>query len=360
MGPVTYDSDRCMGCRYCMMACPFGIPRCEWASAAPKIRKCILCYPRLKEGKQPACTEACPYSATIFGTRADMLAEARRRFAAHPGRYYPFDNPSIYGEHEIGGTSVLYISSISLDFLGWKRNLGDQPLPVLTWAALRKVPPVVLGMAGVALAAGGFVVAAAVYIFGLHKYHDFARPAILTALLGYIAVAVGLLYDPGLPWHIWHPIIFPQEHSVLFEVAMCVMCYLTVLALEFSPVVLEHPLFSHRFFRWAWAWRWSRWSLWCRDGCSATSRGSTFWGAGADGVVRAGPVRGAAGGRPVVARSVDPAGDGLLARRPVRVRDARQRRDPGPAAVDPPRPPQHRRVGNLLGDDGTGDHWLPL
>ncbi len=104
-------------------------------------------------------------------------------------------------------------------------------------------------MAGVALAAGGFVLAAAVYIFGLHKYHDFARPAILTALLGYIAVAVGLLYDLGLPWHIWHPMVFPQHHSVLFEVAVCVMCYLTVLTLEFSPAVLEHPLFSHRVFQ---------------------------------------------------------------------------------------------------------------
>ena len=104
-------------------------------------------------------------------------------------------------------------------------------------------------MAGVALAAGGFVIAAAVYIFGLQRYHDFARPAILTALLGYIAVAVGLLYDLGLPWNIWHPMVFPQHHSVLFEVAMCVMCYLTVLTLEFSPAILEHPLFHHRFFQ---------------------------------------------------------------------------------------------------------------
>lgn len=105
-------------------------------------------------------------------------------------------------------------------------------------------------MAGVALAAGGFVTAALVYIFGIERLHNFARPAILTALLGYIAVAVGLLYDLGIPWHIWHPMIFPQHHSVLFEVAMCVMCYLTVLALEFSPAVLEHPLFHGRLFRW--------------------------------------------------------------------------------------------------------------
>lgn len=104
-------------------------------------------------------------------------------------------------------------------------------------------------MAGVALAAGGFVVAAVVYIFGLEKYHSLARPAILTALLGYIAVAVGLLYDLGIPWHIWHPMIFPQHHSVLFEVAMCVMLYLTVLALEFSPAILEHPLFHRPLFQ---------------------------------------------------------------------------------------------------------------
>lgn len=104
-------------------------------------------------------------------------------------------------------------------------------------------------MAGVALAAGGFVIAAVVYVFGLEKYHQFARPAILTALLGYIAVAVGLLYDLGLPWHIWHPMIMPQHHSVLFEVAMCVMLYLTVLSLEFSPAILEHPFFRHEFFK---------------------------------------------------------------------------------------------------------------
>jgi len=104
-------------------------------------------------------------------------------------------------------------------------------------------------MAGVALAAGGFVLAATVYILKLEKYRMFVRPAILTALLGYVAVAVGLLYDLGLPWHIWHPAIYPQHHSVLFEVAMCVMLYLAVLTLEFAPVVLEHPWFSHPLFR---------------------------------------------------------------------------------------------------------------
>lgn len=104
-------------------------------------------------------------------------------------------------------------------------------------------------MGGVALAAGGFVLAAIVYIFGLERYRPFVRAAILTALLGYMAVAVGLLYDLGLPWRIWHPLIHWQWHSVLFEVAACVMLYLTVLFLEFLPVVLEHRFFQGEFFQ---------------------------------------------------------------------------------------------------------------
>lgn len=92
---------------------------------------------------------------------------------------------------------------------------------------------------GVALAAGGFVVCAIVYIFHLEKYRPLVRPAVLTAFLGYVAVAVGLFFDLGVPWRIWHPAIYWQHHSALFEVAWCVMLYLTVLLLEFSPVVLE-------------------------------------------------------------------------------------------------------------------------
>ncbi len=103
-------------------------------------------------------------------------------------------------------------------------------------------------MAGVALAAGGFVLTATVYIFHLGRFRPFVRPAILTALLGYLAVAVGLIYDLGLPWHMWYLTFSPQHHSVLFEVGMCVMLYLTVLSLEFGPVILEHPLFSASIF----------------------------------------------------------------------------------------------------------------
>jgi len=94
-------------------------------------------------------------------------------------------------------------------------------------------------MSGVALAAGGFTISALVYIFNLKRFHDVVRPAILTAFLGYILVAVGLLFDLGRPWFIWHPLIFHNPHSVMLEVAWCVMLYLTVLAFEFVPAFFE-------------------------------------------------------------------------------------------------------------------------
>jgi Ni/Fe-hydrogenase subunit HybB-like protein len=92
---------------------------------------------------------------------------------------------------------------------------------------------------GVGLAAGGFTLAATVYIFHLRRFHPVLRPAILTAFLGYALVAVALMYDLGKPYNVWHPLIMWNPHSVMFEVAWCVMLYLTVLALEFSPAVLE-------------------------------------------------------------------------------------------------------------------------
>ena len=139
-----------MGCRYCMMSCPFGIPRYEWQSNAPWVRKCVMCYgTRLKQGRQPACTDACPEKATIFGTRAEMLAEAHRRIHAEPDKY----KDRVWGEHEVGGTSVLYISNISLDFLGWATHLGETPVPSLTWGVLEETPflagGVVAAMSGI-------------------------------------------------------------------------------------------------------------------------------------------------------------------------------------------------------------------
>ena len=139
-GPVIYDADRCIGCRYCMLACPYGIPRYDWNTPKPVVHKCTMCHHRLRRGGIPACVEACPENATVFGSRPDLLVEAERRLAASPGRY----TPKIFGEREVGGTSVLYLTDTSLAFLAWKPDLGDQPVPELTWQALKKVPPIVL------------------------------------------------------------------------------------------------------------------------------------------------------------------------------------------------------------------------
>ena len=143
-GPVVYDADKCMGCHYCLAACPYGIPRYEWDQRVPYVTKCTMCIDRVRQGDIPACVDACPEEATMFGTRAELLAEAHRRIDENPGKY----QPRVFGEHEIGGTSVLYISDIPLDFLAWKPDLGTQPLPERTWAALHKVPPLMLGMGG--------------------------------------------------------------------------------------------------------------------------------------------------------------------------------------------------------------------
>jgi Ni/Fe-hydrogenase subunit HybB-like protein len=94
-------------------------------------------------------------------------------------------------------------------------------------------------LCGVMLAAGGFTLTAAVHILNIKRLHPIVRPTILTAFLGYVLVSVALLFDLGRPYNIWHPLIMRNPHSVMFEVAYCVMLYTTVLSLEFSPIVLE-------------------------------------------------------------------------------------------------------------------------
>ena len=147
IGAVIYDSSKCLGCRYCMMACPFGIPRYDWNSLVPYVRKCILCYDRIKSGGQPACTEICPTKATIFGDRDELLAEAHRRIAEGQGKYLN----RVWGESEVGGTSVLYISDIDLSFLTYGEHFGSKPLPATTRVAMEAVPFTFLGV-GAAMA----------------------------------------------------------------------------------------------------------------------------------------------------------------------------------------------------------------
>jgi len=139
-GPVVYDASRCIGCRYCMLACPFGIPKYEWDSALPRVQKCVMCYEsRIEKGLQPACTSVCPTGATKFGNRDDLIVEAEQRIADHPDRYVDH----IYGLTEAGGTSVLFISPIPFAKLGFKTDVRDEPYPKLTWDVLSKIPNIV-------------------------------------------------------------------------------------------------------------------------------------------------------------------------------------------------------------------------
>ena len=138
-GPVTYDESKCMGCRYCMVACPFNVPKYEWTKTIPRVRKCIMCYDRVSNGRQTACAEACPTGATLFGERDDLIVEARRRIAGNPAQYVPH----IYGLNEAGGTSVLLLSSVPFEQFGYPKRYGNQPLPPLTADVLEHIPQVV-------------------------------------------------------------------------------------------------------------------------------------------------------------------------------------------------------------------------
>ena len=135
-GPVIWRQDKCMGCRYCMISCPFDIPKFEYDSATPRIRKCNLCADRLADGEIPACVENCPAEALVFGRRSELLTEARRRIAEAPDEYVNH----IYGEHEAGGTSVLYLAAVPFEDLGLPTDLERGPYPELTREFLYGVP----------------------------------------------------------------------------------------------------------------------------------------------------------------------------------------------------------------------------
>jgi formate dehydrogenase iron-sulfur subunit len=141
-GPVIYDESRCIGCRYCMVACPFGVPTFEWRDSTPWVRKCDFCHERLAEGLEPACVNACPNGALKFGERDDLILEARERIASEPGKYVDY----IYGENEAGGTSWLYISKVPVEKLGFPA-VDSSPVTVNTARAMGFVPPVLLGVA---------------------------------------------------------------------------------------------------------------------------------------------------------------------------------------------------------------------
>ncbi len=137
-GAVIWRGEKCMGCRYCMVSCPFDSPKFEYHSSNPKIEKCNMCYSRLGEGKIPSCVENCPAEALMFGPRRELIKEARKRIVENPDQYIDH----IYGEHEAGGTGFLYLSAVPFEELGLNVSIQKESYPALSKGFLYSVPTV--------------------------------------------------------------------------------------------------------------------------------------------------------------------------------------------------------------------------
>jgi len=241
-GPVTYEADQCIGCRYCQLACPWDVPTTEWNSHAPKISKCTHCADRIEQPlpiafngqalsshesqrfsgsiATPACVKACPADALRYGTRDEMLAEARRRIAARPDKYVDH----IYGEKELGGTSVLYLSRVPFEKLGFP-TYGEKPFPAFTKTALGAVPPAVMAVGALLGASYAFFrkrvqkVADASHDHGHVEFEPLQHPLstpfnwVLLVLMAFGAVSFVARFIMGLgdstnlsdtyPWGLW-------------------------------------------------------------------------------------------------------------------------------------------------------------
>ena len=133
-GSVTYDASVCVGCRYCMMACPFNVPAYEYDEPlTPRVMKCTMCHPQIESGEltMPGCVGACPKEALVYGRRKDILKIAHARIEAFPGRYVDH----VYGESEMGGTNWLYLSGVPFNQIGMREDLGVTSAPELTSGA---------------------------------------------------------------------------------------------------------------------------------------------------------------------------------------------------------------------------------
>ena len=138
---ILYDATMCIGCKQCEQACATenGLRYDNTVAdqkAIPGVRKCIMCAPRVAAGKPTACAEICPTGATKFGDREELLQEARKRVQDNPGTYLHH----IYGETEVGGTSVLLLSSVDFQQFGYREDLTQRALPMYTYQVLSRIP----------------------------------------------------------------------------------------------------------------------------------------------------------------------------------------------------------------------------
>jgi len=148
-GAVVYNGSLCVGCRYCMVACPWRVPAYQFDKLIPYVMKCHMCYPHIKAGTtdKPGCVKACPMEALVWGTREELIKEAWARIGAVPGKYVPH----VYGENEMGGTNWMYISHVPFEQIGLRTDLGTTGAPHMTSGPLSLVPlvaclwPVLLG-----------------------------------------------------------------------------------------------------------------------------------------------------------------------------------------------------------------------
>jgi Fe-S-cluster-containing dehydrogenase component len=138
-GPVIWRGSKCMGCRYCMVSCPFDVPKFEYHSPNPIIQKCDMCWEsRLQHGELPSCVENCPNDALKYAPRRELIKEARKRIHDNPDQYIDH----IYGEHEAGGTGFLYLAGVTFEELGLRTNISNDSYPALTKGFLYSVPTI--------------------------------------------------------------------------------------------------------------------------------------------------------------------------------------------------------------------------
>lgn len=148
-GPVIYDQSLCVGCRYCMLACPFDVLKYEWEKAIPGVRKCQMCAARVANNETPACASVCPTGALTFGEREELLAEAKKRIKENGY----IDH--VFGEKEVGGTGWLYISDVEFDQMRFRTDVTTRPMPSYSEGYMKLTP--IIGISWAAILAGLYV-----------------------------------------------------------------------------------------------------------------------------------------------------------------------------------------------------------